>query len=31
LSEANLWNLTRKHLSDFFLQRIETAIERGIP
>ena len=31
MSEANLWNLTRKHLNDFFLQRIETAIERGIP
>ena len=31
MREANLWNLTRKHLNDFFLQRIETAIERGIP
>lgn len=31
MSEANLWNLARKHLDDFFLQRIETAIERGIP
>ena len=29
--EKNLWKQIRNKLNDFFIQRIETAIERGIP
>ena len=29
--EKNLWKQIRDKLNDFFIQRIETAIERGIP
>jgi hypothetical protein len=29
--EKNLWKQIRNELNDFFIQRIETAIERGIP
>ena len=31
MSEKNLWAACRKHWPDIFLQRIETATERGIP
>ncbi len=31
MSEKNLWTSCRKKWPDIFLQRIETAVERGIP
>ena len=31
MSEKNLWTACRKKWPDIFLQRIETAVERGIP
>ena len=29
--EKQIWQTTRSKLNDFFIQRIETSIERGIP